>query len=60
MPRLPRCHGTKEPELADLVVIVGVIAFFVICVLYVAGLDRLVGPDDEVDGVAGTSTNATR
>jgi hypothetical protein len=34
--------------MADLLVVVGVLAFFALCVLYVAGLDRLVGPDDDV------------
>jgi hypothetical protein len=33
--------------MADLVVIVGVVAFFALSALYVAGLDRLVGPDDD-------------
>jgi hypothetical protein len=32
--------------MADLVVVVGVLAFFAVSVLYVAGLDRLVGRDD--------------
>ncbi len=40
---------------ADLVVIVGVIAFFAISAFYVAGLDRLVGPDDD----AASDTAAT-
>lgn len=35
--------------MADLLVVLGVLAFIALCVLYVAGLDRLVGPDDDVD-----------
>jgi hypothetical protein len=34
--------------MADLVVVLGVLAFFAVCVLLVIGLDRLVGPDDGV------------
>lgn len=33
--------------MADLVVILGVAAFFAICVLYVSGLDRMVGHDHD-------------
>jgi hypothetical protein len=31
--------------MADLVVVVGVLAFFAICALYVAACDRIIGPD---------------
>jgi len=31
--------------MADLVVIVGVVAFFAICAAYIAGCDRIIGPD---------------
>ncbi len=34
--------------MADVVVIVGVLAFFAVCVALVRGLDHLLGPDDEV------------
>lgn len=34
--------------MADLVVVLGVLAFFGLCVLFVMGLDRLVGNDDVV------------
>jgi hypothetical protein len=33
--------------MADLVVIVGVIAFFAICVWFVWACDRIIGPDPE-------------
>lgn len=36
--------------IADLVVILGVVAFFAISALYVKGLDRIVGSDDDVVG----------
>lgn len=32
--------------MADVVVIVGVVAFFAICLAYVAGCDRIVGSDE--------------
>jgi hypothetical protein len=35
--------------MADLVVIVGVIAFFAICVWFVRACDRIIGPDFELD-----------
>jgi hypothetical protein len=31
--------------MADVFVVVGVLVFFGLCILYVAGLDRLIGPD---------------
>ena len=33
--------------MADLIVVVGVIAFFAICVWFVWACDRIVGPDPE-------------
>jgi hypothetical protein len=33
--------------MADLVVIVGVVAFFAICVWFVRACDRIIGPDPE-------------
>ena len=45
--------------MADLVVVVGVLAFFAISALFVAGLDRLVGRDDDVMG-EGESDDAGR
>ena len=40
--------------MADLVVVFGVLAFVAICVAYVAGCDRIIGPDvvegESVDG----------
>jgi hypothetical protein len=33
---------------ADLVVIVGVIAFFAVCVWFVGACDRIIGPDADV------------
>jgi hypothetical protein len=35
--------------MADLVVIVGVIAFFAVCVWFVWACDRIIGPDVEAD-----------
>jgi hypothetical protein len=35
--------------MADVVVIVGVVGFLAICVAYVAGCDRVVGPDAPAD-----------
>ncbi len=35
--------------MADLVVIVGVVAFFAIAVAYVAGCDRIIGPETASD-----------
>ena len=35
--------------MADLVVIVGVIAFFAICVWFVWACDRIIGPDPDAD-----------
>ncbi len=35
--------------MADLVVIVGVVAFVAICVAYVVGCDRIIGPDTTVE-----------
>lgn len=35
--------------MADLVVIVGVVAFFAISALYVAACDRIIGPDEPDD-----------
>jgi hypothetical protein len=31
--------------MADLVVVVGVVAFFAICTLFVMACDRIIGPD---------------
>ncbi len=31
--------------MADLVVIVGVVAFVAVCIAYVVGCDRIIGPD---------------
>lgn len=33
--------------MADLVYVAVIVGFFVLCVAYVTGLDRLVGPDPE-------------
>jgi hypothetical protein len=33
--------------MADLVVVIGVLAFFALAALFVAGCDRILGPDDE-------------
>jgi hypothetical protein len=41
--------------MADLVVVVGVVAFFVIAVLYVAGCDKIIGSD--TDGGAGSEVD---
>jgi hypothetical protein len=38
--------------MADLVVIVGVAAFFAIAAWYVAGCDRIIGRDDDVSAPA--------
>jgi hypothetical protein len=35
--------------MADLVVIVGVLAFFAVCVWFVWACDRIIGPDVEAD-----------
>jgi hypothetical protein len=35
--------------MADLVVIVGVLAFFAICVAFVSGCDRIIGPDPDLE-----------
>lgn len=39
--------------MADLVVVVGVIAFFAICVWFVRACDRIIGPDPEDLGETG-------
>jgi hypothetical protein len=46
--------------MADLVVIVGVIAFFAISAWYVNGLDRLVGPDDDVASEIAATAESSR
>jgi hypothetical protein len=35
--------------MADLVVIIGVVAFFAICVWFVWACDRIIGPDPDLD-----------
>lgn len=35
--------------MADLLVVVTVVAFFVLCVGLVWGCDRIIGPDDQTD-----------
>ena len=44
--------------MADLAVLLGVLAFFAVCVLLVIGLDRLVGPDDTVGADADVGGDA--
>ena len=46
--------------MADLVVIVGVIAFFAICVLVRVGVDRLIGPDRRARGAVSGERAAAR
>ena len=39
--------------MADLTVVVGVVAFFAVCALYVIGCDKIIGPErDETTDVA--------
>ena len=35
--------------MADLFVVLTVLAFFALCVAFVYGCDRIIGPDDEFD-----------
>lgn len=50
--------------MADLIVVASIAAFFVVCVLYVSGCDRIVGPDPEPplvdDGERATATPGVR
>ena len=43
----------------DLIVIVMTVAFFAITVGYVALCDRIIGPDEVVDGLAATTVPTT-
>jgi hypothetical protein len=36
--------------MADVVVVVGVIAFFAVCAWFVRACDRIIGPDPDPDG----------
>jgi hypothetical protein len=38
-----------EPNMADLFVVVTVLAFFALCVAFVYGCDRIIGPDEAFD-----------
>jgi hypothetical protein len=42
--------------MADLVVVVGIVAFFAICALYVVACDRIIGPDPDPGAVAEADT----
>jgi hypothetical protein len=35
--------------MADFFVVIGVLAFFALCVAFVYGCDRMIGPDDQSD-----------
>jgi hypothetical protein len=59
MPAGTGVDTTSEAAMADLVVVLGVLAFFGLSVLFVMGLDRLVGPDDDV-AAASPSDDAGR
>ena len=39
--------------MADLVVVIGTLAFFAIAALFVMGCDRIIGPDPSVDASIG-------
>ena len=38
--------------MADLIVIIGVLAFFAIAALFVVACDRIIGPDENQNGVS--------
>lgn len=44
--------------MADLLVLVLVLGFFGLCVAFVYGCDKIIGPDDEADLEAPPSTGA--
>jgi hypothetical protein len=51
---------SRRADVADLVVIVGVLAFFAVCVWFTWACDRIIGPDEDVidrrDDEAGRET----
>jgi hypothetical protein len=50
--RDPDAVPVRRSQVADLVVIVGVVAFLAVCLAYVVGCDRIIGPDgaDQAEG----------
>jgi hypothetical protein len=44
-----RARDRKRRLMADLVVVVGVLAFFAIAALFVVACDRIIGTDETVD-----------
>ena len=41
--------GVITPHMADLLVVVTILAFFALCVAFVYGCDRIIGSDEDAD-----------